>query len=352
MSIVTFVGLDVHKKSISYCLKRADGEIVGEGEVEARRAALTAWAKQLPQPWHGAMEATLFSSWIYHHLKPLAAELKMGNPARMKAISSGKKKNDRLDARTIADLLRANLLPVCWVPPADLEHLRRQLRFRGLLVRQYVLFKNKISGLLLETGVAYETRRLHGQRYFAQLQQSEEVAAEIKSMLKFSRSQIHTLRSMDRQLIGDLRQHPLISERVSELEKIAAVGKILALSWVLEIGDPERMPSIGDALSYCGLTSAQYSSAGKDRRGPISKQRNKHIQRVLVEAAKTAPQWNKTLKAVHDREVERGHKNRASLAVARKLVAYLLAVDRATVRRQRLAPEAHVSAEPKPNRAA
>jgi transposase len=349
MSIVTFVGLDVHKKNISYCVKRADGEIVKEGEVAARREALTAWAQQLPQPWHGALEATLFSSWIYHHLKPLAGELKMGNPARMKAISSGKKKNDRLDARTICDLLRAHLLPVCWVPPADLEHLRRQLRFRGLLVRQTVLFKNRISGLLLETGVEHEIRRLHGQRYFAALQQRDDVAAEIKSMLKFSRSQIESLKRMDRQLIQDLRQHPLILERVRELEKLDGVGKILALTWVLEIGDPDRIPSRGDALSYCGLTSAQNSSAGKDRRGPISKQRNKHIQRVLVEAAKTAPQWNQTLRAVHDREIERGHKNRASLAVARKLVAYLLAVDRATVRRQRqpaqpASPEVSVAA--------
>ena len=335
MSIVTYVGLDVHKKSISFCLKRADGEIINEGEVPARRPDLLAWARQLPQPWIGALEATLFSSWIYHLLKPLAADLKMGNPARMLAISAGKKKNDRLDARTIADLLRANLLPACWVPPPELEHLRRQMRFRGLLVRQCVLYKNKIAGLLLETGAEYETRKLHGQRYFADLLSHGDVAGEIKPMLKFSRQQVEALRHMDRQIITELRANPLLLERVSELEKLKAVGKILALTWVLEIGDPERMPSISDAQSYCGLTSAQRSSAGKDRRGPISKQRNKHIQTVLVEAAKVAPQWNPKLKEVHTRELERGHKNRASLAVARKLVAYLLAVDRATVRRQR-----------------
>ena len=305
----------------------------GKAKFRARRAALTEWAAGLPQPWHGALEATIFSSWIFHHLKPLAAGLKMGNPARMRAISSGKK-NDRLDARTIAGLLRANLLPGCWVPPPDLEHLRRQMRFRGLLVRQRVLFKNKISGLLLETGVEHEIRKLHGQRYFKELQTHASVPEEIRPLLKFSRDQVDVLGNMDRQIITELRAHPLILERVRALEKIDAVGKILALTWVLEIGDPERMPSISDALSYCGLTSAQRSSAGKDRRGPISKQRNKYIQRVLVEAAKTAPQWNDKLKEVHEKECSRGHKNRATLAVARKLVAYLLAADRETVRAQ------------------
>jgi hypothetical protein len=55
-------------------------------------------------PWHGAMEATLFSAWIYDTLKPYAAKLVMGHPARMKAISAGKKKPDAIDASTIADL--------------------------------------------------------------------------------------------------------------------------------------------------------------------------------------------------------------------------------------------------------
>jgi hypothetical protein len=74
--------------------------------------------------------------------------------------------------------------------------------------------------------------------------------------------------------------------------------------------------------------SALVSSADKQQRGPISKQRNAHLQTVLIEAAKLAPRWNAQLAAVHEREMGRGHRNRATLAVARKLVAYLLAVDK------------------------
>ena len=78
----------------------------------------------------------------------------------------------------------------------------------------------------------------------------------------------------------------------------------------------------------CGLTSALVSSADRQQRGPISKQRNAHLQTVLIEAAKLAPRWNPQLAAVHEREMNRGNRNRATLAVARKLVAYLLAVDK------------------------
>ena len=63
-------------------------------------------------------------------------------------------------------------------------------------------------------------------------------------------------------------------------------------------------------------------------RMPISKQRNKHIQSVLVEAAKMAPRYSYELALLREKEIQRGNKNRATLAVARKLVTYMLAVER------------------------
>jgi transposase len=82
------------------------------------------------------------------------------------------------------------------------------------------------------------------------------------------------------------------------------------------------------AISYCGLCGAEKSSAEKVMRTPLSKQRNKHIQHVLVEAAKLAPRQNHELALVREKEMQTGNRNRATLAVARKMVAYLLAVDR------------------------
>jgi len=102
----------------------------------------------------------------------------------------------------------------------------------------------------------------------------------------------------------------------------------MALTWVLEIGDPYRFHSARQAVSYCGLCSAQRESAGKEQRGPISKKRNKHLQTMLIEAAKLAPHWNPDLALLHEKELTRGNRNRATLAVARKLVEYMLAVER------------------------
>jgi transposase len=129
-------------------------------------------------------------------------------------------------------------------------------------------------------------------------------------------------------LVDGLLQQTLLKERIERLRTIPGVGEILALTWALEIGDVHRFGNVGQAQSYCGLTSAQVSSGGQDYRAPLSKMCNQHLQTVLIEAAKLAPPWNETLKAVYERERARANAHRATLAVARKRVAYLLAVDR------------------------
>jgi transposase len=239
------------------------------------------------------------------------------------------KNNDRLDADKICDLLRCELLPQCYLAPPELRELRRVLRYRNLLVSEAVRMKNKISGLLMEMGEPYDARRLHGKKYFSQYIDSLENTPEsVVDLLRISRSSLELFERLQRRLLAGLQRQPMLKQRLERLQSIRGVGEVLALSWALEIAEVKRFSSLGQAVSSCGLCAAQRESAGKSYRGPLSKQRNKHLQRVLIEAAKLAPRWNPRLRQVRDRELERGHRNRATLAVARKLVAYLLAVDR------------------------
>lgn len=329
MNRTYYIGMDVHKKTIAYCIKQQDGTIVGQGTIAATRSALTCWARGLPGPWAGAMEATMFSGWIYDFLKPHAKTLKVAHSQMLKAISASKKKNDKVDARKIADLLRCDLLPECYMMPEDMRELRRILRYRNHIVREAVRMQNKISGLLMECGAEYTKRRLHGKKYFHRLLENlEDVPESVMTMLRLSRSGYELFTDIQKKLVKQLRKNILIKERVDRLMSIRGVGEVTALTWVLEIGEPKRFPAIGNAVSYCGLCSAQKESAGKSYRGPISKQRNKHLQTILVEAAKLAPHWNSQLAEVHAREIGKGDRNRATLAVARKLVAYMLAVEK------------------------
>jgi transposase len=324
-----FIGLDVHKKTISYCVKDAAGHVQQEGKVGSTRRELDRWLQTVPQPRMIAMEATIFTGWIYDHLLPHAEKVKVAHPLMLRAIAAAKRKNDRIDASKIADCLRCDFLPECHMSSKEIRNRRRTLRYRKLVVRQMVQMKNRISGLLMETGVSYNKQKLHKVGYFAELLSSnEEVHESVRPLLKVSRDTIVRAQRLDYALVTSLEHDPLLAERLKRLRTVPGVGPITALTWALEIGDVTRFASIKEAISYCGLCSAEKSSADKMMRTPISKQRNKHIQQALVEAAKLAPRQCHELAVIHEKEKQRGNRNRATLAVARKMVSYLLAVDR------------------------
>ena len=325
-----YIGLDVHKKTISYCVKDASGRIQQQGTIPATRTELDSWTKTLPQPWMAAMEATIFTGWVYDHLLPHAAQVKVAHPVMLRAIAASKKKNDRIDAGKIADCLRCDFLPECHMVSTQIRDRRRTMRYRHLVVRQMVQLKNRISGLLLETGVPHNKQRLHKVRYFRELLATNpEVEESIRPLLKLSRESIERLQKIDYALVSSLERDPLLAQRLRNLRTVPGVGPITALTWALEIGDVSRFHSVKQAISYCGLCGDEKSSAQKVLRTPLSKQRNKHIQHVLVEAAKLAPKQSHELALVYERVTEKGNANRATIAVARKMVTYLLAVDRA-----------------------
>jgi transposase len=322
-----YIGLDIHKKNISFCVKDAGGHVHRQGKVPAARSELDVWMKTLPQPWTAAMEATIFTGWIYDHLKPHGV-VKVAHPLMLKAIAASKTKNDRIDASKIADCLRCDFLPECHMDSLEIRERRRTLRYRSLLVRQVVQLKTRLASLLMETGVSYDRQQLHRLGFVSKLLTSEDATKSIRPLLRVSQDSIVRQRRIESALIRSLERDPLLAERVRRLQTVPCVGRITALTWALEMGDISRFRSIRQAISYCGLCGDEQKSADKTVRTALSKKRNKHIQHMLVEAAKLAPRYDPGLALLYAREKQRGNANRATFAVARKILTYLLAVDR------------------------
>jgi transposase len=236
-----YIGLDVHKKTISYCVKDASGQVHQEGKVGATRWELDDWMKTLPQPWTVAMEATIFTGWIYDHLLPNAQQVKVAHPLMLRAIAAAKKQNDRIDAGKIADCVRCDFLPECHMASTEIRDRRRTLRYRNLVIKQIVQMKNRISGLLMGTGVSYNKQRLHKVGYFAEfMTTSEEVDESIRPLLKLSPDMISRSQKLDYALVSSLQRDPVLKERLRRLRTVPGVGPITALTWALEIGDYTR----------------------------------------------------------------------------------------------------------------
>lgn len=92
METMQYIGLDVHKKTISYCIKNQNGEAFDQGVISATRNSLNSWIGNRKTPWIGAMEATMFTGWIYDFLKPHAVDLKVAHPEISKQSQLPKRK--------------------------------------------------------------------------------------------------------------------------------------------------------------------------------------------------------------------------------------------------------------------
>ena len=143
-----------------------------------------------------------------------------------------------------------------------------------------VQMKNRVSGLLMETGVEYNKQRLHKVSYFRELLSTNgEIHPSIQPLLKLSRETIERCSKAEYALVSSLERDPVLADRVKRLRTVPGVGPITALTWALEIGDVSRFRTIKNAISYCGLCGDERSSADKMMRMPLSKRRNKAISR-------------------------------------------------------------------------
>jgi transposase len=155
--------------------------------------------------------ATIFTGWINDHLLPHAAKVKVAHPVILRAIAAAKKKNDRIDAAKIADCLRCDFLPECHMVSTEIRDRRRTLRYRNLLMRQMVQTKNRVSGLLLETGVSHNKQRLHKVGYFQELMATNpDISDSIRPLLPLSRETIVRLQKTDYALLSSLQKDPLL----------------------------------------------------------------------------------------------------------------------------------------------
>ena len=284
------------------------------------------WEKLQGRSWRNSESRR---SRIYDHLRPHASEVKVAHPLMLRAIAAAKKKNDKVDASKIADCLRCDFLPECYMASTEIRDRRRTLRYRHLLVRQMV--QTEEPCVRPADGNRSEPQQAaapQGGLFPRFDREQREHRREYPAASSTEPGYDHATRKTESALVRSLQPDPLLTVRIKRLKTVPGVGPITALTWALEMGDISRFRSIRQAISYCGLCGDEKRSAEKVMRTPLSQQRNKHIQSCLVEAAKLAPRYDHDLALLYENEKKKGNANRATLAVARKMVAYLMAVDR------------------------
>jgi transposase len=336
-----YVGLDVHKHYIMVGAINAAQEVV----LPPRRVSLLefeGWAKkQLRSTDEVVLEATTNAWYLYDLLEPLVARVVVCHPPQVKLIAAALVKTDKKDTMTLAKLLAVGMIPAVWVPPEHVRELRALINHRQRLIAQQTRLKNRLQSLL---------HRHHlvppGGQLFAEANRAWWLGLRLSSSEKLRLRQdlilLDQLEPLITEVETELNQLSLAepwAELTPYLLQLPGIGLITAMTILSAIGEIERFPTAKKLVGYAGLGAKVHSSGQTHRTGGITKQGRKELRRVLIEAAWTAVRYDQYWQEQFERLAYRIGREKAIVAIARKLLVIIWHVLTAKVADHRAEPQ-------------
>ncbi|MFI9325081.1 IS110 family transposase [Kitasatospora aureofaciens] len=315
-----YVGIDVHRKRSQIAVVDEAGEVQVNRNVPNGVETVLGVIGDLSIGTPVAFEAAYGWGWLVELLEDYGYQPHLVHPLQCKAIASARLKNDKVDAATLGQLLRADLLPEAWIAPLEVRQQRALLRHRFQLVRLRTLLRNRIHAVLADLGHTRPTGGCFtgpGRAWLAGLplpDASRHVVDDLLAVMDALQPQIDAL---DRDLAACARGDP----RVAALRELPGVGLLTALAVVAEVGDITRFPSARKLASWAGLTPTVRNSDRTVHHGHISKQGSPWLRWIMCEAAQTAKRHPSFAPAYQEMARRRGKKI-ATTAVARKLLTH------------------------------
>src|SRR5436190_1726043 len=314
-----FIGLDVHRDFCEVAIAEA-GAVRLAGRVQTEPAALTLFAQSLAGDDEVALEATGNALGIARIIEAEFGRVVLANAKAVKGITRAGAKTDKIDARTLAQLLAGGFLPAVWLPDEQSRILRRRISARAQLVRQRTRAKNQVHATLVRNlkgkppvSDLFGTR---GRRWLA----AQELPADEQETVAASLRQIEFLDREIALIERALAEQVLASTEMRRPLTLPGVNFVTAAALLAAIGEIGRFPTARQLVSYLGLDPrVRQSGSEPARHGRISKQGPGETRHVLVEAAWHATRAPGPLRAFHARVAARRGGNIATVAVARKL---------------------------------
>jgi transposase len=314
-----FVGLDVHKHYLIAAAVDADrNEVMSPQRVSLARLDL--WVrKALTARDAVVLEMTTNAFQLYDDLLPYVHSVTVVHPPHVALITRAQVMTDKIAARTPAKLHAVGLLPSIWIPPFGVRDHRALVAQRAKMVRLSGQAKNRLHAvlhrhhLLPPTGKLFEPD-MH--QWWLELEISELERVRVQcdlDTLAFAQAQINLLEKAMAALAAQ-------DERVVLLLQLPEVGLTTAIALLAAIGDISRFPQAKNLVGYSGLGARVHDSGLTHHTGHITKAGRRDIRAAMVEAAHTAVRTHPHWQAELDRLEPRLGKNKAIVAIARKLL--------------------------------
>jgi transposase len=313
------IGLDVDRDFCEVAIAEA-GVVRAAGRVRTEPAALALFAQSLGADDEVALEATGNAVGIARIIEPHVGRVVLANPKAVEGITGAGAKTDKIDARTLAQLLAGGFLPAVWLPDEQTRILRRRISARAQLVRQRTRAKNQVHATLVRNlkgrPPVSDLFGARGRRWLA----SQALPADEQETVAACLCQIVFLDGEIALVERALAEQVLASAEMRQLLTLPGVNFVTAAALLAAIGDIGRFPTSRHLVSYLGLDPRVNKSGSEPaRHGRISKQGPGETRHVPVEAAWHASRLPGPLRAFHQRIAARRGANIATVAVARKL---------------------------------
>jgi len=318
-----YVGIDIHRKFSQVCLMDDKGVILVEKRFEhADPQRITDFFEGIPAGTPVVMEATCGWMWLSDLLERQGMEIHLAHMAAVRLIAESRLKNDKVDARCLAHLLRTRFLPEAYHAPGAVRDLRLLLRYRQGLVKDRTAVKNRAHALLMRYNISLPQSDIFGPGGMAQLH-TLALPAPARRVLDGLLESIEFLQRMIGQIERHLRESLGDDPRLAWLETLPGVGRLTAYFLLSEIGEIERFRSADKLVSYAGLCPSTRRSASKEWHGSTHGAGRSLLKWALVEAAHTAVRRDTYFAAIFNHLKRRKEKQKAYVAVARHMARVL-----------------------------
>jgi transposase len=320
-----YVAFDVHKSYVMVAAVNPAQEVV----LPARRVPFSrfeSWiTKHLKPTDQVVLEATTNAWYVHDLLEPLVARVVVAHPYRVKLIAAAAVKTDKKDTLALAQLLAANLIPEVWVPPFEVRELRALIAHRRRLVSQQTAAKNRLNSVLHRHNIVSPKGNL-----FSQDNQVWWQSLDLPSSEKLRiRQDLATLLHLKPQLeeleteLARLSVSDPWANQMTYLVQLPGIGMLTAMTVLAAVGDITRFPSAKKLVGYAGLGARVHASGQTHRSGGITKQGRRDLRSVLVEAAWSAVRFDPHWQEQFERLAHRIGKQKAIVAIARKLLVVI-----------------------------